>query len=68
MKFLYTFSAKVAQFPFKYYVQNHWIWRYWMFGIALTVLFFYKIHKLANSLENVSKWAEKRRQKAAEHH
>ncbi|XP_075983249.1 reduction of Rh1 [Anticarsia gemmatalis] len=68
MKFPYTFSAKVAQFPMKFYVSNQWIWKYWMIGIAVTVPVFYKIHKLANSPENVSKWAEIRRKEAAEHH
>ncbi|CAG5004385.1 unnamed protein product [Parnassius apollo] len=68
MKFPYTFSAKVAQFPLKFYIQNQWIWRYWFisFGVCLPV--FYKIHKMANSPENVSKWAEIRRKEAAEHH
>ncbi|XP_063367722.1 uncharacterized protein LOC134656132 [Cydia amplana] len=68
MKFPYTISAKIAQFPFKYYVTNQWIWKYWMVGIAASIPIFYKIHKLANSPENVSKWAEMRRKEAAAHH
>ncbi|KAJ8723643.1 hypothetical protein PYW07_007623 [Mythimna separata] len=68
MKFPYTFSAKIAQFPMKFYVQNQWIWKYWMIGIAVSVPVFYKIHKLANSPGNVAKWAEIRRKEAAEHH
>ncbi|KAI8424740.1 hypothetical protein MSG28_006691 [Choristoneura fumiferana] len=68
MKFPYTISAKIAQFPFKYYVSNQWIWKYWMAGIVISVPIFYKIHKLANSPENVSKWAEMRRKEAAGHH
>ncbi|RVE44115.1 hypothetical protein evm_011226 [Chilo suppressalis] len=68
MKYPYTFSAKIAQFPFKHYLQNQWIWRYWMISIGVSLPVFYKIHKLANSPENVSKWAEKRRLEAAAHH
>ncbi|XP_013135660.1 PREDICTED: uncharacterized protein LOC106101095 [Papilio polytes] len=68
MKFPYTFSAKIAQFPLKYYLQNQWVWRYWFIGIGVSLPIFYKIHKMANSPENVSKWAEIRRKEAAEHH
>lgn len=46
MKFPYTYSAKIAQFPFKFYVQNQWIWKYWMVGILVTLPVFYKINKL----------------------
>lgn len=46
MKFPYTLSAKIAQFPMKYYIQNQWVWRYWMVGIAVSLPVFYKIHKL----------------------
>ncbi|XP_068619218.1 uncharacterized protein roh [Battus philenor] len=68
MKFPYTISAKIAQFPLKYYLQNQWIWRYWFIGIGVSLPVFYKIHKMANSPENVSKWAEIRRKEAAGHH
>ncbi|CAH2094855.1 unnamed protein product [Euphydryas editha] len=68
MKYPYTFTAKIAQFPLKFYIQNQWIWRYWFIGIAVASPVFYKIHKMANSPENVSKWAEIRKKEAAEHH
>ncbi|XP_028037435.1 uncharacterized protein LOC114248405 [Bombyx mandarina] len=68
MKFPYTFSAKVAQFPYKFYLQNLWLWRYWAAAIVISSPLFYKIHKMSNSPENVSKWAEIRRKEAAEHH
>uniref|UniRef100_A0A2A4JH47 Uncharacterized protein n=1 Tax=Heliothis virescens TaxID=7102 RepID=A0A2A4JH47_HELVI len=68
MKFPYTFSAKIAQFPLKFYVQNQWIWKYWAIGVVVSLPVFYKIHKLANSPGNVAKWAEIRRKEAAEHH
>ncbi|CAG9128079.1 hypothetical protein JYU34_018388 [Plutella xylostella] len=68
MKYPYTISAKIAQFPMKYYVQNQWIWRYWMAGILVSAPIFYKIHKLANSPENVKIWAENKRKEEASHH
>lgn len=46
MKFPYTFSAKIAQFPLKFYIQNQWIWKYYLVGLAISLPVFYKIHKL----------------------
>ena len=43
MKFPYTFRAKIAQYPMKFYVQNQWIWKYRMIGIAVSVPVFNKI-------------------------
>ncbi|CAD7085172.1 unnamed protein product [Hermetia illucens] len=68
MKFPYTFSAKVAQFPFRYYIQNQWIWRYYLIACGVCLPVFYKISKLSNSPENKAKWAESKRKEAAEHH
>lgn len=48
MKYPYTFTAKLAQFPFKFYIQNQWLWRYYMFGFFCSLPVFYKIHKLGN--------------------
>ncbi|VVD04360.1 uncharacterized protein LOC126964813 [Leptidea sinapis] len=69
MKYPYTFTAKAAQFPLKFYFQNQWIWRYWLGGgLILSIPIFYKIHKLSNSPENVAIWAEKRKKEAEAHH
>lgn len=46
MKFPYTFSAKIAQFPFKFYIQKNWIWRYYLAACVLTMPVFYKIGKM----------------------
>lgn len=46
MKFPYTFSAKLAQFPLKYYIQKQWIWRYYFISLAVTAPIFYKISKM----------------------
>ncbi|CAH1115127.1 unnamed protein product [Psylliodes chrysocephalus] len=58
MKFPYTFTAKLVQFPFRHYVKHNWIWRYYIFGLALSTPVFWYINGLANSPENVAKWAE----------
>lgn len=89
MKFPYTFSAKLAQFPYKYYFKNQWGFRYYIFAIVACIPVFKKIQDLgmcpcsrcvcglavsvfcfclANSPENVAKWAEIRRKEASEHH
>lgn len=49
MKFPYTFSAKIAQFPLKFHIQNQWVWKYWVAGIVLSFPIFYKIHKLCKN-------------------
>ncbi|CAH0550248.1 unnamed protein product [Brassicogethes aeneus] len=68
MKFPYTFSAKVAQFPYKFYFSNQWIWKYYAVAMLVTIPLFKSISNLSNSPENVAKWAEIRRKEAAEHH
>ncbi|KAF2899773.1 hypothetical protein ILUMI_06410 [Ignelater luminosus] len=68
MKFPYTFTAKLTQFPWKYYINNNWVYRYYFIAVAVTFPVFYKIHKLANSPANKAKWAEQKRKEAASHH
>ncbi|XP_050499049.1 uncharacterized protein LOC126879818 isoform X1 [Diabrotica virgifera virgifera] len=68
MKFPYTFSAKIAQFPIKHYLKNQWIWKYYAISLVICLPVFNSISKLANSPGNVAKWAEIRRREAAEHH
>lgn len=46
MKFPYTFSAKIAQFPLKFYVQKQWGWRYYGIALLVSAPVFYKISKL----------------------
>lgn len=45
MKYPYTFSAKIAQFPYKFYLKNSWLARYWLIGMAASLPLWYKIHK-----------------------
>ncbi|XP_061402900.1 uncharacterized protein LOC133338809 [Musca vetustissima] len=68
MKFPYTFSAKIAQFPLKHYIKNQWIWRYYFLAFGLSIPVFYKISKLANSPGNKKAWAEAQAKEHAEHH
>ncbi|KAH8300331.1 hypothetical protein KR044_012952 [Drosophila immigrans] len=46
MKYPYTFSAKLAQFPVKHYIKNQWIWRYYFIAVVACVPVFYKISRL----------------------
>ncbi|XP_059612029.1 uncharacterized protein LOC132258650 [Phlebotomus argentipes] len=68
MKFPYTYSAKIAQFPYKFYFTKQWIWKYYAVAVVCSLPIFYKISRLANSPENKAKWAEMKRKELAEHH
>lgn len=70
MKFPYTFSAKIAQFPYRHYIKNQWIWKYYFIAFVCCIPIFYKISQLSNSPDNVQKWnelKEKRKQEELEH-
>lgn len=45
MKYPYTFTAKVAQFPVQHYIKNVWVLRYYAFGVGLSAPLFYWIQK-----------------------
>ncbi|KAK7069762.1 hypothetical protein SK128_027010 [Halocaridina rubra] len=60
MKYPYTFTAKLAQFPFQYYLKNQWYLKYYFIGVFLCIPVFSKIQGLARSPENLKKWAEKK--------
>lgn len=49
MKYPYTISAKIAQFPYRYYYQHSWMFKYLIFGTLITLPIFYKIQKLCKS-------------------
>uniref|UniRef100_T1JGE9 Uncharacterized protein n=1 Tax=Strigamia maritima TaxID=126957 RepID=T1JGE9_STRMM len=71
MKFPVTHTAKIVQFPWKFYYNNVWLWRWYFYGTAAAFPIFLWIHKKANSPENVRAWAETQRKNAekdAEHH
>lgn len=69
MKFPYTISAKIAQFPIFFYMRKNWIWMYYPLGCTVALYFFAKINGVVNSDENKKSWAERQRKQAeAEHH
>lgn len=61
MKYPYTWTAKIAQFPYKHYYENSWAFRYWLYGVVVCAPMFYMLQKMSYSKENVEKWAEIRR-------
>lgn len=46
MKYPYTFTAKIAQFPLKFHIQNNWIWKYYLIALGISIPIFYKIDRL----------------------
>lgn len=46
MKYPYTFTAKIAQFPWKFYISKSWVYRYYAIAVVVTFPVFVKIHKL----------------------
>ncbi|CAH2086680.1 unnamed protein product [Euphydryas editha] len=68
MKFPYTMSAKIAQFPYFYYMKNNNIWMYYPLGCLVAFYVFIKIHGVVNSEANVKSWAESQRKAAEKEH
>ncbi|XP_076265439.1 uncharacterized protein LOC143199488 isoform X2 [Rhynchophorus ferrugineus] len=52
MKFPYTFSAKLAQFPYKFYFQNNWVWRYYPIGIVACLPIFCQLKGKQRGMES----------------
>ncbi|XP_047988131.1 uncharacterized protein LOC125227819 [Leguminivora glycinivorella] len=61
MKFPYTLSAKIAQFPMFHYMKYNNIWMYYPLGWVVGFYLFSKIHNVVNSDANVRSWAESQR-------
>uniref|UniRef100_A0A023FP45 Uncharacterized protein n=1 Tax=Amblyomma cajennense TaxID=34607 RepID=A0A023FP45_AMBCJ len=69
MKYPYTLTAKLAQFPYKFHFQNFWLVRYYLCG-GLVIYFFFivlPIHRAVNSPEAVAAHKERKRKMAEEH-
>lgn len=64
MKFPYTMSAKIAQFPYFFYMKYNNIWMYYPVGWVIGFYFISKIHAAVNSEANVRSWAETQRKNA----
>ncbi|KAF2880390.1 hypothetical protein ILUMI_25783, partial [Ignelater luminosus] len=43
MKFPYTLTAKIVQFPWLFYIKNNWVYRYYFISVILCLPIFKKI-------------------------
>uniref|UniRef100_A0A1E1WYR7 Putative secreted protein n=1 Tax=Amblyomma aureolatum TaxID=187763 RepID=A0A1E1WYR7_9ACAR len=69
MKYPYTLTAKIAQFPYKFHFKNFWFIRYYLCG-GFVVYFFFMvvpIHRAVNSPAAVAAHRELMRKQAEEH-
>ncbi|XP_068234122.1 uncharacterized protein roh [Palaemon carinicauda] len=60
MKYPYTLTAKIAQFPLGYYVKNQWIFKYYIISLGLCIPVFSWIQKQVNTPANIELWDKKR--------
>ncbi|KAK3857735.1 hypothetical protein Pcinc_036027, partial [Petrolisthes cinctipes] len=60
MKYPYTFTAKLAAFPYQMYIKHVWLFRYYALGVLVSAPIFYKFQKMSCSPENVAKFEAKR--------
>ncbi|XP_014205971.1 uncharacterized protein LOC106637621 [Copidosoma floridanum] len=70
MRFPYTYTAKIAQFPYKFYFKHSWGFKYWVIASVLCLPVFYKLQKMSYSPENVKNWDEIHRKEfyGGDHH
>ncbi|XP_014271364.3 uncharacterized protein roh [Halyomorpha halys] len=61
MKYPYTLTAKIAQFPYKFYINNNWMWKYYLIALGVSFPLFYKLSRASNTPENVRVWHEIRK-------
>ncbi|KAK2583061.1 hypothetical protein KPH14_009094 [Odynerus spinipes] len=61
MKYPYTLTAQIMQFPYKHYWNHSWLFKYWIIGSIFVAPIFWKIQKLSYSEENQRIWNEKRK-------
>ncbi|KAB0795437.1 hypothetical protein PPYR_12276 [Photinus pyralis] len=66
MKYPYTFSAKIAQFPIMHYYKNSWVYRYYCYSLVVSIPIFWKLQCMSNSPGNVQKWEELKAKARAE--
>lgn len=46
MKFPYTITAKIMQFPWRFYIEKNWIFKYYFISVILCLPIFYKLERL----------------------
>nr|ABX75487.1 unkown [Lycosa singoriensis] len=67
MKYPYTYTAKMAQFPYKFHWDNFWLPRFLVLGMAVSFPFFLFVHRKVNTPANKAFWAEKHKQERQYH-
>jgi hypothetical protein len=56
MRYPYTLSAKIAQFPIKWIINNQPLWKYYFLGVIVAFPVFYKIDRMGeNQLNQANK-------------
>merc|ERR1711973_209473 len=68
MKYPYTFSAKLALFPYRHHIQNHWVFKYYTFGLIASFPVFMWLSGKINSPGNIKKYEDQMAKEAAEAH
>ncbi|KAL7640835.1 UNVERIFIED_CONTAM: hypothetical protein RMT77_009110 [Armadillidium vulgare] len=68
MKYPYTFSSKLALFPWAFHFKHNWLFRWWFVGMGLSLPIFAYISSKANSPANVAAFAKKKAEEDAAHH
>lgn len=46
MKYPYTFTAKFVQFPWRFYIENSWVYKYYFISVLLCLPVFYKLERM----------------------
>lgn len=54
MRYPYTWSAKIAQFPLRFYINNNPLWKYYFLGVIAAIPVFYKIDRLGKFQQKIS--------------
>lgn len=68
MRYPYTTTAQLRQFPYKYYFEKSWLFRYSFYAMFVAMPIFWTLQRLSNSEENKKMWDERRRKEYAGHH
>lgn len=68
MKFPYTTTAQLRQFPYKYYFEKSWFFRYGFYAMFVSMPVFWMLQKMSNSEENKKIWYERRKKLFEGHH
>ncbi|KAF6215097.1 hypothetical protein GE061_009846 [Apolygus lucorum] len=68
MIYPYTYSAKIAQFPYRFYFDNCWFFKYTVYATVVCIPAFLFLGKKSYAPSNVAEWNEKRREMLTPHH